>query len=264
MHEFTKRQKAVLGFLSRAAFALIAFCLAATLAIGIASHRNKRLAAGAHATQATADGAGTDIDGMIFIGESTTSHLRSRGVLSGGKKTHQVWSNDQNTMLLDLNILNKTVRYPRTGQLMTIPAAVRAERPPVIVLSFGVNGISSFAKNERLYRTAYGKLIDAIHEASPATVVLLQTVYPVALNQTSFAQGAATVNSYIKHLNEILPSIAEAHRAYVVDTASVLRDAAGNLRADYQTGDGIHLTRQAYLAVLDYLRTHPYERNDIE
>jgi lysophospholipase L1-like esterase len=147
---------------------------------------------------------------------------------------------------------------------MTIPAAVRAECPPVVVLSFGVNGISGFAENQRLYKTAYGKLIDAIHEASPTTEVLLQTVYPLALNQTTFKEGAEIVNGYIRRLNELLPEIAMLHDARVVDTASVLRDAKGNLRADYQTGDGIHLTKEAYFAILEYLRTHPYERKNIE
>jgi hypothetical protein len=264
MHELSNRQKAVLGHLSRAAFVLIFLCLAFSLMIGIAARRNKKLAAGKEAAPAVAASEQVNIDDMIFIGESTTSHLRSRGVLSGGKNTRQVWSSDQNTMSLDLNILNKTIRYPRTGQSMTIPAAMGAERPPVVVLNFGVNGITSIARNERLYKAAYGKLIDAIHEASPATVVLLQTVYPLALNQTAFSEGAETVNGYIRRLNELLPEIATSHDAYVVDTASVLRDQKGNLRADYQTGDGIHLTKEAYLAILSYLRTHPYERNDTE
>ena len=167
MHELSNRQKAVLGHLSRAAFVLIFLCLAFSLTIGIAARRNKKTAKQELAAPTVAEQ--TNVDDMIFIGESTTSHLKSRGVLAGGKNTRQVWSSDQNTMSLDLNILNKTIRYPRTGQLMTIPAAVRAERPPVVVLSFGVNGIGGFAKNQRLYKTAYGKLIDAIHEASPTT-----------------------------------------------------------------------------------------------
>lgn len=262
MHELSNRQKAVLGHLSRAAFVLIFLCLAFSLTIGIAARRNKETAKQELAAPTVAEQ--TNVDDMIFIGESTTSHLKSRGVLAGGKNTRQVWSSDQNTMSLDLNILNKTIRYPRTGQLMTIPAAVRAERPPVVVLSFGVNGIGGFAKNQRLYKTAYGKLIDAIHEASPTTEVLLQTVYPLALNQTTFREGAEIVNGYICRLNELLPEIAMLHDARVVDTASVLRDAKGNLRADYQTGDGIHLTKEAYFAILEYLRTHPYERKNIE
>ena len=198
------------------------------------------------------------IDRMIFVGESTTAHLRNRGVLSGGTDTQQVWSNKDNTMTLDLNILKKTIRYPVSGVDMTIPEAVASAKPEYIVLSFGVNGINGFVKNTGVYKAAYGMLIDAIHAASPSTVVLLQTVYPVAKNQTAFSEDAATVNAHVRKLNELLPTIAEEHGAYVVDTASCLLDVQGLLRSDYQNGDGLHLTREAYLTILDYLRTHAY------
>jgi lysophospholipase L1-like esterase len=184
--------------------------------------------------------------------------LRSRGVLTGGKSTKQVWSNESNTMALDLNILQKTINYPETGQAMTIPKAAAVEKPRYIVLNFGVNGIQTFSKNEKLYTMAYGKLIDAIHQSSPNTVVLLQTVYPVAANQTTFGEGAEIINGYIARLNALLPDIAVSHDAYVVDTASVLVGSDGNLRADYQSGDGIHLTEAAYVQIVTYLRTHGY------
>ena len=35
---------------------------------------------------------GDIIDKFIFLGESTTYHLKSRGVLSGGTQTTQVWA----------------------------------------------------------------------------------------------------------------------------------------------------------------------------
>ena len=198
------------------------------------------------------------IDSMVFLGESTTAHLRSRGVLSEGVQTKQVWSNSSNTMTLDLNILQKTIVYPKTEQSMTIAEAVALEKPSILVLSFGTNGIMGFEKNVDMYRTSYGRLIDAVHAASPDTVVLLQTVYPLATNQRSFGEHASTMNAYIDRLNAQLPLIAEQHDAYVVDTASCLKDDMGFLRSDYQNGDGVHLTASAYRAILDYLRTHAY------
>ncbi len=206
----------------------------------------------------TADAGERYTDRMIFVGESTTAHLRSRGVLRGGTQTEQVWSNASNTMTLDLNILQKTVIYPVSGVEMTIPEAAAIAKPEMLVLSFGMNGIYGFAKNLDLYGVAYGKLIDAIHAASPGTVVILQTVYPVASNQTTFSDDATTVNDYADRLNGKLTDIAAAHDAYVVDTAFCLKGANGMLRADYQTGDGIHLTAEAYRAILAYLRTHAY------
>jgi len=286
MNQFTLQQRKMIAYLVMAATVLIVICLVAALTLGVIALVRSGddegeqpdvdnndvdteapngddtpsipTAKPSRVLGATADMGQAYIDSMIFVGESTTAHLRSRGVLTGGKSTKQVWSNESNTMALDLNILQKTINYPETGQAMTIPAAAAVARPKYIVLNFGVNGIQTFGKNEKLYSTAYGKLIDAIHEASPDTVVLLQTVYPVAANQATFHEGAATINGYIKRLNELLPDIATAHNAYVVDTASVLVGSDGNLRSDYQTGDGIHLTTEAYVQILNYLRTHGY------
>ncbi len=288
MNQFTKQQRKMIAYLVMAATVLIVICLVAALTLGVIAliragddegeqpgvdnndvstdapdgDETPSIPTGkpSRVLGATADMGQAYIDSMIFVGESTTAHLRSRGVLTGGKSTKQVWSNESNTMALDLNILQKTINYPETGQEMTIPAAAVVAKPRYIVLNFGVNGIQTFGKNEKLYTTAYGKLIDAIHEASPDTVVILQTVYPVAANQASFGEGAATINAYIKRLNELLPDIATAHNAYVVDTASVLVGSDGNLRLDYQTGDGIHLTTEAYVQILGYLRTHGYTK----
>ncbi len=288
MNQFTLQQRKMIAYLVMAATVLIIICLVAALTLGVIAliragddegeqpgvdnndvgtdapdgDETPSIPTGkpSRVLGATADMGQAYIDSMIFVGESTTAHLRSRGVLTGGKSTKQVWSNESNTMALDLNILQKTINYPETGQEMTISAAAVVAKPRYIVLNFGVNGIQTFGKNEKLYTTAYGKLIDAIHEASPDTVVILQTVYPVAANQASFGEGAATINAYIKRLNELLPDIATAHNAYVVDTASVLVGSDGNLRSDYQTGDGIHLTTEAYVQILGYLRTHGYTK----
>lgn len=204
------------------------------------------------------DDMGEDYIGrMIFVGESTTAHLRSRGVLREGRKTAQVWANDDNTMMLDLNILQKKIRYPRTGEEMTITQAAAREKPDYLVLSFGLNGVTAFGKNPALYRRCYEKLIRGIHEASPGTRVILQTVYPVADNQTKFPD-TDEVNATIRKLNALLPEIARSADARIVDTASVLRDGEGKLNAAYQT-DGIHLTAEAYRAVLQYIREHGWK-----
>ncbi len=202
----------------------------------------------------TADAGMSYIDEMIFVGESTTAHFRRSGALTGGTLTKQVWSNELNTMMLDLNIVQKSIIYPETGKEMTIPAAVALEKPKYIVLSFGVNGLSGFGKNENLYKTAYGKLISAIHEASPETVVILQTIYPLA----ACADGAETKNKTIARLNELLPDIAKTYDAYVVDTASALVGKNGYLPETLHNGDGMHLKNEAYVLLVNYLRTHAY------
>lgn len=199
---------------------------------------------------------------MIFLGESTTAHLRSRGVLPGGTETVQVWANRSGTMMLDSRAATATILYPETGEELTILEATARKKPEFLVLSFGLNGIIGFRTDPALYVRCYQKLISALHEASPETAVILQTVYPVAKEQADwkFSLPPAEINRAIRELNERLPEIAGAFPfAAVADTASVLPDAEGFLRAEYSE-DGIHLTQDAYRAVLAYLASAVPER----
>ena len=56
------------------------------------------------------------IDSFIFFGESTTYHLKSRGVLSGGKNTTQVLGNKSGTAILDRDTASTSVILPQTGE----------------------------------------------------------------------------------------------------------------------------------------------------
>ena len=205
--------------------------------------------------------AGRDFqDRLLFLGESTTAHLRSRGVLSGGRETTQVLVTESGTLLLDGRILSAKVWEPVCGRYLTIPEAIRARQPEYLVLSFGLNGIGGFLRDPDRYGRHYHTLIAAVHEASPQTVVLLQTVYPVAKEQSDwhFEESPAKINEGIRQLNAWLPEIAARESAVLIDTASVLTDADGFLRADF-SADGIHLSRSGYEAVLGCLRAHAKE-----
>lgn len=199
------------------------------------------------------------IDQMIFFGESTTAHLRSRGVLTGGTQTKQVWADQSGTKTLNSQLLSTTIVYPETGELLTISQAVERAKPKYMVLSFGLNDIVRFAEQKSKYINNYNKLIEAIQTASPNTKIILQSVYPIALTNTDFSVDAETVNHYSQTLNEWLIEIAASHEnVRFADTGSVLRGADNALLPAYDNGDGVHLSTAAYEAILSYLRTHPW------
>ena len=198
-------------------------------------------------------------DSIIFVGDSTTAHLRSRGVLTGGTATRQVWVPADNTLLLDFNITKKKIVHPATGIEMTIAEAAAEEKPAYMILTIGLNGITSFVNNKNLYQNCYGNLIDAIKEASSETKIILQSVYPVAANQKTFSVDAATLNGYIDTLNGYVRELAAAKEVRYLDTNSALKGADGNLPESYQNGDGIHLTAEGYRVILNYIRTHGYQ-----
>lgn len=194
------------------------------------------------------------LDDMTFFGESTTAHLALRGGIPG----ERVWANASGTMKLDSGILSKSVTDPRTGQARTVVEMAATYQPHCLVLSFGLNGILHFSKSTGTYLHNYRCLIDAVREVSPDTQILVQAVYPVAdaTHQTAwrFSESPAEVNRKISMLNECLAVFcADDVSLTYCDTAAVLTDDRGFLRADYTT-DGIHLTQAAYLAVKDALR----------
>ncbi len=202
------------------------------------------------------------IDSIIFFGESTTAHMRSRGVLSGGKNTTQVWSDSSNTMTLDIDIGIKKIVYPDTGMEMTVENAVAQKKPKYIVLTFGLNGIVSFHNNQQLFVSSYKKLIETVQKNSPETKIILQSAFPVAESQyqSSWAYSASpsVINEYLDTLNEWAIDIAGSfENVKYIDTAQLLKDQNGYLRSEYQT-DGIHLTADAYRTILNYIGTHKY------
>jgi hypothetical protein len=198
-------------------------------------------------------------DSIIFVGDSTTAHLRSRGVLTGGTETRQVWVPSDNTLLLDFNITKKKIVYPATGIEMTIAEATEKDKPAYMILTIGLNGITSFVNNKNLYQNCYGSLIDTIKKASPDTKIILQSVYPVAANQRTFTADAVALNGYIDILNGYVKELAADKEVRYLDTNSALKGPDGLLPESYQNGDGIHLTAEGYRVILDYIRTHGYQ-----
>lgn len=199
------------------------------------------------------------IDSFIFIGESTTYHLKSRGVLSGGKNTTQVWGNESGTLNMSLNIDSTKIIYPETGEHLTFCEAAAKKRPERVLLCFGLNGATqNIRKGEEYYKTCYKKLINAIREGSPATEIILASGYPVAKNMdmSLYSVSIDTLNEYIETINSWTQALAREEGLKYLDTASVLKDEKGRLRDEYQVGDGHHLTKEAYEKILQYIRIY--------
>ena len=199
------------------------------------------------------------LDSFIFFGESTTYHLKSRGVLSGGKNTNQVWGTDNGTAMLDRSITTLRIRYPETGELLTIAEACARKKPTYLLLTFGLNGaVQNVKMGEEYFKRCYKKLIGAIRASSPNTTIILQSAFPVAENMdmSAYSVSLKTLNEYIDLQNSWSYSLACEENCKYLDTSSVLKDENNNLKTEYQVGDGHHLTAEAYEQILYYIRTH--------
>ena len=201
------------------------------------------------------------IDSFIFIGESTTYHMKSRGVLSGGHNTKQIWSPESGTMNLDLASDKIKIVYPETGEKLTFYEAAAKKRPEYVMMTFGLNGaVQNIKRGKDYFKTCYKKLIDSILSASPKTKIILQSAFPVAENMdmSSYSVDLKTLNQYIDTINEWTYELATEKDLRYLNTSEILKNEHNDLKTEYQSGDGYHLTEKAYREILYYIRTHGY------
>ena len=207
----------------------------------------------------TADMGEDYIDSFIFLGESTTYHLKSRGVLKDGKNTKQVWAPKSGTVNLDTTIGSLKIVYPETGEELTVGEAVQRKKPQRILLTFGLNGaVEKIRRGEEYFRSCYLTLINTIRQGSPETVIILQSSFPISENMdmTNYSVDAATLMEYIRTINGWTAALAKDEGLGYLNTVEALVDEKGFLLSEYDVGDGHHLTADAYIKMLEYIRTH--------
>ena len=194
--------------------------------------------------------------GVFFFGESTTAHLsRTGGVLDTDEGRGKVLRDESGTRYLDARILSSPVFYYEGNRAEKIPFAEAVERakPRVLVLSFGLNGITRWSRDPEAFLRNYRALIEGIFARSPNTKILLQSVYPVGEN-TAFSLSNEESNRQICNLNAHIEKLAQEYEnVNYVNTAALFADANGALSSVFDSGDGIHLTNEAYVILLQFL-----------
>ena len=189
-------------------------------------------------------------DKIIFVGDSLTAHLINREVLTGGTDTKQVWRCENNMMNLNSEVTSAKIIYPGTGEKMTVAEAAGKARPEIMIITLGTDwGVSYLGEAE--FKDCYAGLIKAIQKASPKTEIILQSIFPVTASCTNLD------NTKIDTANKWVKAIAAENGCRYLDTQSILKDDKNCLKENYcNSSDGIHMGKEAYVAILEYIRTH--------
>ncbi len=189
---------------------------------------------------------------IVFLGDSTTYGLRRYSMLPEGRDTKQVWTPSSGTLTLSQANIAAIV-YPETDEEITIAEAVERKKPDILVITLGVNGVS-FMKEE-YFKSEYTKLVQNVRSISPATKIILQSIFPIA---RSYDKQAQINNTNITEANSWILDVAVKCGVRYLDTTSILADAEGFLPESYQNGDGIHFNEAGFKAELDYIRCHAW------
>ena len=182
---------------------------------------------------------------LTFLGDSTTAHMQQRSPL----RKDQIWATKNRYLNLDSRITYAKILLPDSENEVTIAEAAKQLRPAYLVITLGVDyGVYYYRNDLQTFRYYYEKLLDAIKAASPDTVLVLQSVFPVGRNAT------VITNSMVSGANAVIEEIAKERGLVFVDQTPTLADAQGFLRPEFcYSEDGIHLTASAYDAILKTL-----------
>ena len=91
-------------------------------------------------------------------------------------------------------------------------------------------------------------------ENSPNTKLIFQTIYPTIDSLV----GPAQKNAEVDRRNRWILEVCEETGTPMLWSIDTLRDSTGNMIAEYNSyhQDGIHMYKNGYSAVLNYIRTH--------
>lgn len=195
---------------------------------------------------------------VTFLGDSTTYHMITYGVLSGGENTRQVWFGAKGTLSLLMataNDLYDDIGAPASAG-KPLDAMAKEKKPEIFFITLGA-GVS-YDYSEARFTMLYNAVIDTVLENSPDTTIICNSIYPVC--RTGSALGSIN-NPDIDRANVWIENCARAHyadgkRVYYLDSNTILKDAEGYLPDIYSNGDGLHLNEKGYEIILENLRKH--------
>ncbi len=108
--------------------------------------------------------------------------------------------------------------------------------PPVVILHYGVNMISTSKSQLNNFIAMYSKLIRQIQKGSPDTRIIISGLFPVDRNVARAARF-----SKIGAYNKALKSMANSLGVEFMDSSSVLK-----AHSECYGSDGIHLSKSFY------------------
>lgn len=182
-------------------------------------------------------------DATVFFGDSITELCRIDDIYGEYSKKAGV------------PVVNRGISAETTASMLErIEESVIAIQPRNLVMLMGVNDLNQGVSQEQITENIR-QMIQLVKEKTPQTNIVLQAVYPIDPDRTSFyerMQLKGRDNAAIRALNEKLAVMAEEENVRFINVTEVLSDENGNLRKDY-TFDGLHPNVSGYLAVRDFI-----------
>ncbi len=183
----------------------------------------------------------------LFIGDSRTVGLRDYGKISDATFFCAV-------SLSSNNLLTKAIEVSGYGEIK-LNTLLEKKQFKTAYIMLGINEIGGTLSG---IAQKYQKIIDAIHEKQPDTLVIVQSTLHVTKtrNDNEVAKGGYFNNNRINDLNTHLAGLANGTTVQYLDMNPMFDDEYGCMMAAAAAGDGIHIKAKYYLLWRQYLDEH--------
>lgn len=189
------------------------------------------------------------LDSLVFIGDSRTVALQLHAELNEENVFAEEGLNHEEA-------LTKQFVKIQDYKKVTIADAVKVAAPDVMIVNFGINGISWMSVDT--FIEGYEQLIDTLIEASPSSIIVIEAIMPVSLSYEQRSDGVT--NEKIDEANDALFKMAKEKGLYYLGTDEVMKNDMNDLMDGF-SGDGLHYTKAAYEVIIDYILSHAIYKN---
>ncbi|MBQ8613692.1 MAG: hypothetical protein IJ416_05700 [Ruminiclostridium sp.] len=174
------------------------------------------------------------LEGCVFVGDSICSGLGHYNIIPAANVIAQ-------GNIAARNIFDFTFTVDG-GELSLIPALVNSS-PECVVFSMGINDINITSEQE--FADNYAEILRMTEGFLPEAQLIVLSITPIDAGSTFAA------NEKIDGFNEALRKMVEENERWLyVDVTPELKNSENALKTAYSSGDGIHLSPDAYHAVL--------------
>ncbi len=138
------------------------------------------------------------------------------------------------------------------GKEYTLKSYLVSHQAPVIYILLGINGIND--PSEEHYRNTFLTLIDKVVEMAPNSNIVLVAIGPVDDNGI---YKKSVQNAWIDKYNDFLLETAKEKHIFYLDIAEILKGSDGQVKPEYDGGDGLHYSGKGCEAIFKYIVEHP-------
>ncbi len=184
------------------------------------------------------------MNSCVFLGDSRTVAMVSYGFVS-----------DENVLAkvgISHTAVESTLFVNNAGRQYSLDSYLQSHEEPVIYVCYGVNGMNGMS--EKKYKDSYTKLVEHIMKQAGERHIVLMGIWPVDDKGT---YRNSVQNAWIDRYNAFLLELAEQKGLYFLNIQEILKDANGQIKREYDAGDGLHYRPLAYQDILDYIIHHP-------